>query len=231
MNTWRVIYLVGVVCGVMASARADNIIYSNTNAASDLNIAFSPGTNQIGDEVSVTSSGWLSYFDFQYYGTNMSGSQSIDVWLYQNDGAAISLVNRTAYAPGTVLFHETVSSTFFQNTAPQRNTLQFSPGFGDFTANSIWIDSAYNLTLAIQISGVNEAGGEFAGISLYSPQTVGGNYNSYWQFDGTSWGLNTNSYPVNFGMQIQAVPEPSMLSFVMMGGLTVLGLGRFFRRK
>jgi len=204
-------------------------IYSNTNAAGDLNYNFSTGNLKVGDEFVPAAGGFLNHIDFQYYLTNSSGNEYVQIWLYQNDGTGTVLDNRTAYAPSTALF---TSSLFnvgaFGDTT--RATLNYDAG-SDFAANSIFISGSVNLTLAIQFTGIDP--GEDVGLSLYDFPTVGGNYNSYWEFNG-SWALSTNTLTpngyVDFGMRIDAVPEPSAISLVLMSGLVLLGFRRFARK-
>lgn len=205
-------------------------IYSNTNAAADLNFNFSPGTMKIGDEIVPVTGGFLQHIDIQYYLTNSSGNETVQLWLYQNDGTGITLINRTAYEPSTVLFN---SGPFnigsFGDTV--RSTLNYDAGV-DFAANSIFITGTLNLTLAIQFGGIES--GEDAGVSLYDFPTVGGNYNSYWEYNGSTWSLATNASPsgyIDFGMRIEAVPEPSVLSLLGLGGLALFGFRRMFTRK
>jgi len=218
------------VVGFAISASADYSIYSNSNPASDLNYNFSPGTMKIGDEIVPAGGGVLTHIDFQYYLTNSSGNESVELWLYANDGASILLGNRTAYEPSSVLFN---SGPFNIGSLGDttRSTLNYDVGSDWFS--DILIPAGFNLTLAIQFTGIEV--GEEAGVSLYDFPTVGSGYNSYWEFNGGSWVLSTNgSTPngyVDFGMNIQAVPEPTVFSLLAMGGLAVLGFGRIFRRK
>ena len=209
-------------------------IYSNTNAAGDQNFNFSAGGLMIGDEIVPAGSGYLNHIDFQYYLTNSSGNEAVRLVLFQNDGAALSLVNRTAYEPNTVLF----DSGFFNiggmgDTA--RSTLNYDAGVGpgfDFAPNSIFISGSVNLTLAIEFSGIT--GIEDAGVTLYDFPTVGSGFNSYWEYNGSTWTLSTNATPngyVDFGMRIDAVPEPTAFSVLVIGGLTLLGVRRFSLRK
>lgn len=206
-------------------------IYSNTNAAGDLNYNLSSGTTQIGDEIVPAGGGFLSHIDIQYYLSNSDGDEYVQLWLYQNDGDPVVLGNRTAYEPFTALF---TSSLFNIGSSGDtvRATLNYDAG-SDFTANSIFISGTLNLTLAIQFTGIEA--GEDAGVFLYDYPTVGDNYSSYWEYDGSSWVLSTNSLTpngfVDFGMRIEAVPEPTAFSLVLMGGLALFGARRFSVRK
>jgi hypothetical protein len=218
------------------SSKADFVYDNGTSGlASDQTNNFSlvgSAATRFGDEVVLAGSGFLSHFDYQYWGVNFSGNESNRVWLFVNDGAAVTLNNRTANEPGTVLFDSGWFGGGGMIPSTTRSTLNFDAGY-DFSAGSIWLDSSQNLTLAIAFDGI-ESGEDF-GVSLYDPPSVGTNYNSYWEFSGSSWTLMTNSSApnewVNFGMRIEAVPEPSMISLVLMGGLAALGFGRALGKK
>jgi hypothetical protein len=78
--------------------------------------------------------------------------------------------------------------------------------------------------------GLNDS----VGVDLYSPVVVGQVYDDYWQTDGSSWQLMTNSVPMDFAALMQAnasIPEPSMVTLWVFGGFGVLILGRWRRRK
>jgi hypothetical protein len=209
-------------------------IYNNTTG--DLTNNFSLGTTKAGDEITPAGSGWLNHLDIQYYGANFNGNEHVELWLYQNDGPSITLGNRTANAPGTLLWDSGLSPNGFLTATP-RATLNYDAG-SDFAPFNVWINGNFNLTLAVQFTGIDA--GEDAGVTLYDFPSVGGNYNTYWTFNGTTWSLVSDSSApkpdggnvgyVDFGMRIDVVPEPTAFSLVVLGGL-VFGLGRRFVRK
>jgi hypothetical protein len=212
-------------------------IYSNTNGSVLWNYPYSAGSLMIGDEIQPVGGGYLNHIDIQYYGLNFGGGEQARVALFENNGAPISLFDRTAQTPGSTPLYD---SGWFNISATPHSTINIDAG-PDFTPGSIFISGSYNLTLAIQFSGIGA--GEDAGVSLYDWETVGDNYNTYWTFNGTAWNIvSDNSAPtptggtpgvgyVDFGMRIDVIPEPSAFSLVLMGGLAVLGSRRFLRRK
>lgn len=235
MKTFAAKIFAVVLLGCALNAQAYSV-YSNTNAAGDQEWVFKPGSVRIGDEVQLAASGFLTHVEFQYYGTNFSGNEYLQVSLFKNDdlGNSISLQNRTAYGPGTELFNFAaypIPVTDIDGFEPRRKVFGLDAGV-DFSTG-ILLDNSYNYTLAVQFSGIES--GEVAGISLYDYPSVGASYDTYWQYNGSVWNLTTNgSTPngfVDFGMQIEAVPEPSVISLAVMGGLVALGFGRFFGKK
>ena len=231
--------LLGVlVLGVVFNSQAWDI-YSNTNTAGDQNFNYSLGNAMLGDEVVPVGGGYLNHIDIQYYAQNLTGGEQVRLVLYENTGSATNLGYRIAYEPGSTPLYDSgfQSPVGFGNTS--RSTLNYDAGT-DFTLGSIWISGNYNLTLAIQFSGIDP--GEEAGISLYDWPAVGSGYSSAWAFDGSNWSLvQDNGAPtpsggtpgvgyIDFGMRIDVVPEPSTFSLVLVGGLLV-GFRRFFGRK
>lgn len=72
-----------------------------------------------------------------------------------------------------------------------------------------------------------------AKFDLYDPPVEGSSYLDYWQNTGSGWDLTTNNVfgVVNFGMRIEAVPEPTSYSLILLAGLAFLGFRRLFTRK
>ena len=63
-----------------------------------------------------------------------------------------------------------------------------------------------------------------AGMAIYDPPTVGSSGDHYWDLYAGDWyPLNFNGDPVaNFGARVTAVPEPSALAVLVLGGLSAL---------
>jgi hypothetical protein len=234
MRTSAFNFLAVVILALAPGAQAYDI-YSNTNAASDLNFNYSVGTVLVGDEVAPVGGWFLNHLDIQYWAQNLTGGEQVRVMLFENTGTAINLGNRIAYEPGSTPLFDSgfLSPVGFGNTS--RSTLNYDAGT-DFSAGSIFISGSYNLTLAIQFSGIDP--GEDAGVSLYDWPSLGSGYNSFWTFNGSSWSLvSDNGAPtppggeagvgyVDFGMRIDVVPEPSTFALVLLGGLALFGFRR-----
>jgi hypothetical protein len=188
------------------------------NSTTDLNIRYDPGTNEVGDEI-VLAPGTgrnLTQFRFQYWGTNFSGTEKIDLRFYANDGLpSYSGPNM----PGTLLF-DSGPFTIFET---DRLTIIFN-NFATGVAHALAGAIPNDFTWSVQFSGLGP--GASAGVDLYNPPTVGSDYNDYWYNNGTSWDLMgaTNGTPVNFAVRIQATPEPPAIWLSLIGGLTIFGL-------
>jgi hypothetical protein len=142
------------------------------------------------------------------------------VQFYLNDGSADS-----GYAaPGTKFY----DSGWFDNFGPTPgNTLRFFAG-GDLPATGLLIPAS-DITWTVQFQGMGS--GDSVGLALFSPPQAGSSYPDYWQYDGSSWALETNSVPMNFASLFEAsltpVPEPTTPAFLLLGGLATL----VFRRR
>lgn len=203
-------------------------VYIYNNSVNDQTNRLSAVDNLwFGDEVVLSTNytdRFMTGFDFQYWGTNTSGL-TVDVRLQLNDGTPYNGYN----TPGTIVYEylglslsDTVRSTIIFNAAD----LDAFDGFAD-GGTLLTLD---NLTLAVRF---HLTGGGTAGVDLYNPPVEGSGYLDYWQYNGGSWELTTNNVfgTVNFGMRIEAVPEPSSFSILMMGVLMTFGFRRFLGRK
>ena len=190
-----------------------DLVYDNSST--DLLTRFNPGVNEVGDEIALGGSGrTVTNFIFQYYGLNFSGNEQARVRFYLNDGASSSSGPRV---PSTVLY----DSGLFAIGPTSRATLIFSD-------LSVTVPDSF--TWSVQFGGIEA--GESAGVDLYSPPTVGQNYNDYWDNTGSGWQLrNFSGVPINFGARIEAVPEPSTTLLGLSGGLVGLIWARRLRRK
>lgn len=190
------------------AAKAD-IVYQNTTG--DLSTIFNPDTLEVGDEIILAGGGRsLTNFTFQY--TLSGGSATAQLRFYNNDGTPFNGYN----TPETMFFD---SGTF--SIGSGTHTLIFDADFG---AGLLLPDS---FTWSVQFSNVGV--GETAGLDLFNPPTVGNNYNDYWENDGGVWTLKetTNGVPINFGAQVEVVPEPSTMALGLLG--CAMGWG-FLRR-
>ncbi|MFN3407453.1 MAG: hypothetical protein ACK45B_00525 [Limisphaerales bacterium] len=171
-----------------------------------------------GDEINLAGTDrFMIGFDFQFWATNTTGL-TIDVELRLQDGP---LFNGYA-SPGTLIY------SYYGFSAPNtpRSTLVF-----DSTDLSGGIDLTGVNTLTLAVRFTNIGSGE-AGVDIYDPPVVGSSFDDYWQYIGGSWQLTTNNVipKVNFAMRIDAIPEPTALSLVLLGGLAGLVGRRLIRR-
>jgi hypothetical protein len=216
---------VGVAWLGWAGPLSATVIFDNT--VHDLNLRFNPGTLQVGDEITLASTGNLNYFSFEYWGEasgpSFAGSVQVDVKFYLNDGAPFHGYN----TPGTVLY----DTGFFAINPTPRSTFVYTPGDG-LPIGGLNLPST-DLTWTVQFSGM--AAGDTVGVDLYSPPQVGsevGDFGDYWQYNG-GWTLLTNSVgPIDIGAYMVAtVPEPSSMTLSLLGGVGMLMAMRWFRRK
>jgi len=80
---------------------------------------------------------------------------------------------------------------------------------------------------------INQGQGGVAGVTLYSPPTVGGETYEFWQKSGNSWStFFFDTFPTDFGASITAVPEPwaTPLVFLLASAGIVAGV-RLNKRK
>lgn len=235
MNTTRrnrITAIVGVL-GLAASLPVSaDIIYSN--AFNDIGMRFEPGNGtQVGDEILLAGTARrLTGFSFEYWGTNYantantgwSGTPAVQVRFYRNNGSSYNGYNM----PGTLLWDSGVINFATYGILPsQRSTLNFGPS--DFTGGFVDLSSvASNFTWSVTFIGLGIT--DHLGLDLYNPPTVGASYPDYWQYNGVSWQLLTNSAPVNFGAVFvaAAVPEPSS---VLLGLFGAGGMALALRRR
>jgi hypothetical protein len=204
------------------------VIYNNS--ANDLHTRFNPGTAEVGNQIQLDgTSRFLTTFSFEYWGVNSANPTSFGspiearIRFYQNDGA---LFNGYA-SPGTSLY----DSGWFSVPSPtERNTFVFTAG-SDFSIYGLPIP-ADEMTWTVQFQGMGLT--DSVGVDIYSPPLSGQgqNYNDYWQNIGTGWSLQTNSLsPTIFGAYMEAtIPEPSVATLSILGGLGLLALARRLRR-
>jgi hypothetical protein len=207
------------LAGLALNASA-GYVYDNSNPSSDqLQRLEATEGLWFGDEVVLAGSDrFLIGFDFQFWATNTSGL-TIDVALHLQDGPEYNGYD----SPGTTIY----SLSGFNLSDTPRSTLVFD---STDLLGGIDITGYDTLTLAIRF---NNIGSGQAGVDLYNPVDIGSSYPDYWQLVGSQWQLTTNNvFPVvNFGMTIEAVPEPSAFALVLLGGLTGLVGRRILRRR
>ena len=219
----RSAFLVAAILCVNFSLRAD-VVYANTN--NDLTARFNPGLIEVGDEIVLAGGArTVTDFNFEYWGLNFSGNEFARIRFYANDGAASPA---GPLLPNSLLF----DSGFFFILPTPRAVL-------DFNSAALTSGNVLNLTgpvpnsftWSVQFSGITA--GESAGLDLYNPPTIGGNYDDYWDNNG-GWQYRfrgTNATPISFGASVSAVPEPAILGLGLLGGLAVLLVRNRFQRR
>jgi hypothetical protein len=216
---------IGVVWIGLAGPLFGTTLFDNT--VNDLNLRFNPGTLQVGDEINLASTGNLTYFSFEYWGTasglSFAGPVQAEVKFYLNTGAPFN-----GYpTPAAIPFYD--SGLFSVPSPTPRSTFVFTAG-SDFAPSGLPITSS-DITWTVQFSGMGA--GDAVGVDLYSPPVVGsevGSFGDYWQYNG-GWTLLTNSVgPMDFGAYM-ATPEPSSMTLSLLGGVSMLIAMRWFRRK
>jgi len=189
------------------SASADTLF---DNTMTDLNYRFNPGTQEVGDQILLSHTAFLTNFAFEFYGTNtlsagsltFAGNVEVRVKIYQMDGPLFNGYN----SPGTPLY----TGDWIVIGATPRNTMVFTAN-GDFPTEGLPIPTT-NITWSVQFRGLGA--GDEAGVDLYSPSTVGQVFPDYWKYDEQlkGWILETNSVAVDFAARLQGtIPEPSPL--------------------
>jgi hypothetical protein len=217
------------VSALLAAAfptHAQEIVFDNTT--NDLNQNLDADGNEIGDEVILQGTARQLYeFSFEYWGSTtptggetFTGNVEARVRFYLNDGPPAPDVPGSAM-PSTVIFE---SSLFSLDPTPRSTVI-----FTNFLLGAVvplTDELPDTFTWSIEFSGLGD--GEAAGVTLYSPPTVGNSYTDYWVNDGTSWTLQTNSVPVDFAARFIAVPEPSTF---LLFGFGLVGLFAIVRRR
>ena len=232
---------------VGASLRAATIF---DNSTGDLLHRFAPPTllldptttYEVGDQIILAGTQrWLTGFDFEYWAANsapgattFAGTVQAQVKIYLNDGALVPPGGPPyGYAsPSTVLYDSGLFS--LDSALTTRRTEVFT--LADFRDElpifiGVGLTPASELTWSVQFSGLGL--GDSVGLDIYSPPTIGDEYTDYWQNNG-GWSLLTNTVPMDFGARFYAestIPEPSMVTLSIMGGLGILTVVRRLRRK
>ena len=178
------------------------------NSYNDLTNTFEPGTLEVGDEIILTNypARYLTNFSFEYWGTNtanpyaFSGTVQARVRFYQNNGALFNGYT----APGTNFYD---SGWFTVNPTP-RSTWNFAGA--DF-CTGLYLPVISNMTWSVQFRGMT--GTDHVGVDLYSPSVVGQIIPDYWENDGGTWNLKTNSAgagKIDFAAKMEASTAPAV---------------------
>ena len=215
-SSWALLAAAAVLVGGRVGA---DIVYNNST--NDLFIRFNPGLAEVGDEIVLAGdSRKITNFVFQYWATGLGGGETAQLRFYANNGTNAP-GGPSIFVPQDLLF----DSGTFSIANSGRATLVFDAT--ELNNGGIWVPDSF--TWSVQFFGTDGAG-EAAGVDLYSPPTIGGNYPDYWDNAGSfDWRLRTitvdsTNAPADFGAFIEAVPEPTAALLGLFGGLAILGL-------
>lgn len=210
---------------IVTSPTLADTIYDNSK--NDLLTRFDPGELEVGDEIQLAGSArYLTNFAFEFWAENanssglFAGDVQARVRFYENDGPLFH-----GYATPGSTFYDSGWFTIDQPTP--RNTLHFSAGEA-FPESGLFMPVGLSMTWSVQFQ--KSVATDSAGLDLYSPVEAGASFPDYWENDGAGWQLKNNAVPMNFAALLEAsvipVPEPSSLTFCLLGGA-----GLFFFRQ
>ena len=210
-------WITGLVALVLATPKAGVsapiVVYDNTTTAVSGSWtpngfwpfnAYAPN-EPMGDEITLTGTDR----EITEFGLILSSSQpetlsDLNLTLYANDGLD---GNNFPGAPGTVLWTGTVSSVVVSGTT----TVAFN---------------LPNVVVPDTFSWTTSANSGVAGMATYDPPTIGSSGDYWWDRDsGTSqwFPMWFQIDPVaNFGAKVMAVPEPTALVLLALGGLSAV---------
>ncbi len=214
-NKTTLAVLAALSLSALAAHAASSIVYSNatTYTGRELN----PGLSEVGDEIILAPGPRFGVsFRFEYYGSNFSGNETVQLRFRRNDGA-FAPGSTTFRVPNSILYDSAVQTLPTPIDPSRRNTLLFDIS----TANSLLPE---RFTWTAQFTGIGA--GETAGLSIYNPPTVGMSENDYWFNNAGAWELRGTNVAINFGAALIAstVPEPSTYMLAIVGGLCGLTL-------
>ena len=188
-------------------------VYDNTST--NLNTRLSAGTVEIGDQILLAGTErTLSSFSFQYYLLSPTpGDETLRLRFYGQDGSSGQ--------PGSLLF----DSGTFDVPATAGSSVEIT----DFTtgvAVPLTSDLPAWFTWSVSFGGIGS--GESAGVNLFGAPTVGNSLVDYWENGGSGWVNKRVDFgdpliPTDFAATVQAVPEPSTIGLLIVGGVMVFG--------
>ena len=127
----------GVAWFGLAGPLSATVIFDNT--VNDLTTRFNPGTLEVGDEINLASTGNLTLFSFEYWGTasgaSFAGSVQAEVRFYQNTGTPFNGYPTPAATP----FYD--SGLFSVPSPTPRSTFVFTAG-SDFPGGGLNLPSS-----------------------------------------------------------------------------------------
>jgi len=186
------------------------------NSSNDLLTRLDAANREIGDQIVLAGSErYLTRFAFEYYGLNTASPVAFAganvearVRFYENNGPGLP----GEEAPGTSFYD---SGWFSVGTPTERSTFVFSAG-SDFPSTGLFIP-VNEMTWSVQFQGLGLT--DQLGVDIYGPATIGLTSPDYWANNGGTWSLLANGSPMNFAAILEAVPEPSSVTLLVLGGL------------
>jgi hypothetical protein len=208
----------------VADGTASPVLYSDTNTFQ--NAYFTNGNHTEGNEVVLAgqaSIDLITNFTFQYdftgpggitTGTSIGG-ETADLRFYANYGSPVIGYD----TPGTLLYDS--GSFSLGNSYTSGQTVTFNQATLD---GGIVVPQDFTWT--VTFSGLGS--GESAGLALYSPPTIGANYNDAWINDGSGWLLDVSTSgnpPLEFGSVADGSASAAPLTIQLSGANVVLTWG------
>jgi hypothetical protein len=178
---------------------AEELIYNNTTSPAGKVFR---SEYEFGDEVTFKSPGpWeLKSFAFEYFGTSFSGNEFARIRFYQNNGSG----GAGRPTPATLLWDSELFEIY--------PSLGATKAWNEILFNNAPVVVANGLTWTVEFLGIEP--GESAGLSVYSPPTVGSNSPDYWEKEGgTNWLLRAESANNDFGAYFTAEQKGSIAIF------------------
>lgn len=207
-------YLSAALIALLAMNASAATIFDNSTT--DLMTRLDAANREIGDQIVLAGTErFLSQFAFEYYGLNSANPLAFAganvearVRFYENNGPGLP----GEEAPGTSFYD---SGWFSVGTPTERNTFVFTAG-SDFPSAGLFIP-VNEMTWSVQFQGLGAT--DQLGVDIYGPATVGLTSPDYWANNGGTWSLLANGSPMNFAARFEAVPEPSSVTLLLLGGL------------
>ena len=193
--------LIGVLVSHICFAQSSLVvIYDNTSYDQLTTFQISNG-EFVGDEIIMDTDTRppynINYFSFTYWAQNFNGNKQMEVLFYKNNG--------TDGQPSTVLWE----SGFFDIPGYSKAQVIFDTDF------NVRLEQQ-SLTWVVTVNGLED--GESAGLWIYSPPTVGKNYDDYWYKpnDTSPWelrrGAQPGAQPIDFEATVKALNFPPDVS-------------------
>lgn len=225
MSSARIWSAIGLTAFALAASHAalaaPIVVYDNTATATTGSWApygfrgfwhFSP--DPIGDQITLLAGTdrTITEFHLLLSSTAETTLSSLTLSFYKNDGLDSNL---NPGAPGTQLWTTTVNDVLVN---------------GPITV----VFGVPNVIVPDTFTWMAGAESDVAGLATYNSPTIGSSDDTYWDrdsFDGEWYRQWLAGDPVaNFGARVLAIPEPAMMSLLVLGGLAIAWRKRYGTR-